>query len=175
MYNIKGNLLHNAPGSDPKSRKAMVNLKGSRQLTRTELYYRKIHDDPAFICAVEAEKERMQSESIPDDLDVGGHESAEEDGFGEGGSGSREVSARGDHVTMEKVMIGEENIMPAEGMKNKKMQESGHDLQLGRKLVKQWLAEAPEDVQLEIEQLAKEDSEQKAKVPEEGSPEAVKQ
>ncbi len=159
MYNIKGNLLRNAPGSDPKSRKAVVNLKGSHRLMRTELYYRKIHDDPAFIRPVEAEKEQMQSESIPDDLDVGGHESAEEDGFGEGGSGSREVSTRGDHTTTEKVMIGEENITPAEGTKNKKMQESGHDLQLGCKLVKQWLAEAPEDVQLEIEQLAKEDSE----------------
>ncbi len=126
---------------------------------RTKLYYWKIHDDPAFIHAVEAKKEQMQSELIPDDLDVGGHESAEEDGFGEGGSGSREVSARGDHATTEKVMIGEENIMLAKGTKNKKMQESGHDLQLGHKLVKQWLTEAPEDVQLKIKQLAKEDSE----------------
>ncbi|SJL02922.1 uncharacterized protein ARMOST_06263 [Armillaria ostoyae] len=174
MYNIKGNLLCKAPGLEPKSRKAIVNLKGSRRLMRTELYYRKIHDNPAFVHAVEAKKERMQSESIPDDLDEGGHESAEEAGFGEGGSGSREVSARGDHATMEKVMTSEENIRPAEGTKNKKMQESGRDLQLGCKLAKQWLADAPEDMQLEIKQLAKEDSEQKAKVPEEGSPEAVK-
>ncbi|KAK0436090.1 hypothetical protein EV421DRAFT_1908165 [Armillaria borealis] len=156
MYNIKGNLLRNAPGSEPKSRKAIVNLKGSHWLMRTELYYRKIHDDPAFVCTVEAEKERMQSESIPDDLDEGGHESAEEAGFGEGRSGHREASARGDHMTTEKVMTSEENICLAEGMKNKKMQESRCDLQLGRKLAKQWLADAPEDV------------------PEEGSPEAVK-
>ncbi|KAK0453964.1 hypothetical protein EV421DRAFT_1897953 [Armillaria borealis] len=174
MYNIKGNLLRKAPGSEPKSRKAIVNLKGSCRLMRTELYYRKIHDDPAFVHTVEAEKEQMQSESIPDNLDEGGHESAEEAGFSEGGSGSREVSARGDHAMTEKVMTSKENIRPAEGTKNKKMQESGHDLQLGRKLAKQWLADAPEDVQLKIEQLAKEDSERKAKVPEEGSPEAVK-
>ena len=142
LYNIKGNLLHGAPGSERKSRKAIVNLKGTRRLTTTELYYHKIHADPAFVRAVEAEKERMQPESIPDDLDDGVHE---------------EVQAGGDDATMEKMMTPSEHTNQlAKGMK-KKLQESGRGLQVGCKLAKQWLQEAPEDVQLKIKKLAKED------------------
>ncbi|KAK0473804.1 hypothetical protein EDD18DRAFT_1368562 [Armillaria luteobubalina] len=57
--------------------------------------------------------------------------------------------------------------------KNKKQQESRRDLQVGRKLAKEWLASAPEEVRQEIEVLALEDAEHKKRMFQEGTPESV--
>ncbi|KAK0500983.1 hypothetical protein EDD18DRAFT_1101951 [Armillaria luteobubalina] len=141
LYNMVAKLKRQAPGSLPqqtRQRKTVLNLKGTRRLTPTELYFRKIHTEPSFVRALQAEKERVQAMVTSDDS------MATQSGSGDGSH-----------------------------PKNKKQQESGRDLQAGWKLAKEWLASAPEEVRLEIEALALEDTDQKKRMLEEGTPESI--
>ncbi|KAK0497616.1 hypothetical protein EDD18DRAFT_1104176 [Armillaria luteobubalina] len=141
LYNMVAKLKRQVPGSLPqqtRQRKTVLNLKGTRRLTPTELYFWKIHTEPSFVRALQAEKERVQAVATSDDS------MATQSGSGDGSH-----------------------------LKNKKQQESGRDLQAGRKLAKEWLASAPEEVRLEIEVLALEDADQKKRMLEEGTPESI--
>ncbi|KAK0494282.1 hypothetical protein EDD18DRAFT_1107311 [Armillaria luteobubalina] len=75
--------------------------------------------------------------------------------------------------TSDESMVTENGSRDGRHPKNKKQQESGQDLQVGRKLAKEWLASAPEEVRQEIEALALEDTEHKKRMFQEGTPESV--
>ncbi|KAK0505579.1 hypothetical protein EDD18DRAFT_1098915 [Armillaria luteobubalina] len=70
LYNMVAKLKRQAPGSLPQQthqRKTVLNLKGTHRLTPTELYFRKIHTEPSFVHALQAEKERVQAVATSND------------------------------------------------------------------------------------------------------------
>ncbi|KAK0492872.1 hypothetical protein EDD18DRAFT_1108483 [Armillaria luteobubalina] len=141
LYNMVAKLKRQVPGSLPQQthqRKTVLNLKGTRRLTPTELYFPKIHMELSFVRALQVKKERVQAMATSDDS-----------------------------------MVTQSGSGDSSHPKNKKQQESGQDLQAGWKLAKEWLASAPEEVRLEIEALALEDTNQKKRMLEEGTPESI--